>query len=77
MTRWDHLKWWWCRVVIQRLNGERKAADEYDRMHNLGKWRDRCYCCGSRDLMWHKGDHALALVSICRPCKFGACEECR
>lgn len=34
-----------------------------------------CVCCGATDnLMWHAGDHALAVATVCRPCKFGACE---
>ena len=37
-----------------------------------------CVCCGTQDnLMWRKGDHALAVATICRACKFGACEVCR
>lgn len=38
----------------------------------------RCVCCGRTDnLMWRRGDHMLAVTAICRPCKFGACEECK
>jgi hypothetical protein len=36
-----------------------------------------CFCCGRiRGLLWRKGDHELAVVTVCRECKFGACEEC-
>jgi hypothetical protein len=36
-----------------------------------------CYCCGSlSNPMWRRGDHAFAVVTMCVPCKFGACEDC-
>lgn len=46
---------------------------------NIGDtWPEGCVCCGTQDnLMWRKGDHELAITTICRSCKFGACEVCR
>lgn len=41
MSGWDHAKWWWRHLVTRRLNGERKAARNYGRIHHLGEWRDR------------------------------------
>lgn len=36
-----------------------------------------CICCGRlTHLMWRKGQHPYAKVTICVECKFGACEVC-
>ena len=36
-----------------------------------------CVCCDTTEnLLWLKGDHELAVATVCRACKFGACEVC-
>lgn len=35
------LRWWFNRLVIQRLDGTRSGARRYERMHRQGKWRNR------------------------------------